>query len=97
MSVTLQSTAAMLLERAQPQQRTVLRRLTRLRRSIRLHLLVAGLCRTMALIVGLVAVSLIVDRWLRLDLSSRMVLGVERWSRSACSVGAGSSLRFGYV
>jgi hypothetical protein len=76
MSVTLQPDhAAVLLDRAQPQRRGVARRLTGLRRSIRWQLLVSGLAQTLALIVSLAACSLVADRWLRLELSSRLALG----------------------
>jgi hypothetical protein len=55
-------------------RRQVQRRLTGIRRSMRAHLFWEGLAWTVAAVVGLAALSLLIDRWLRPELSSRLVL-----------------------
>lgn len=60
----------------QPERRIVMRRLRVLRRKLRRHLVVSGLVRLFALVLALCAVSFAVDRWLRLETSTRIALGV---------------------
>jgi hypothetical protein len=89
MSVTLERPpkTSELIEQAEPERRTLARRLARLRGKIRRNLLIAGLAKTVALVVGLAVLSLLVDRLLRLETSSRVVLllaaivgiGVAAW------------------
>ena len=64
-----------LIERAEPQRR-MLARGWLVCATIRRHLLVEGLVRTLALLVGLAAVSLLFDRLLRMETASRVVLAV---------------------
>jgi hypothetical protein len=55
-------------------RRQLQRRLAGIRGAMRAHLFWEGLAWTVAAVVGLAALSLLVDRWLRLELSSRLVL-----------------------
>ena len=76
MNATLESPQARPLpHEAEPQRYALAQRLASLRRVIRWNLLMAGLTRTLALVIGLCAVSLVVDRLLRLETSSRIALG----------------------
>jgi hypothetical protein len=77
MSVTLQPRPTReLIQRAEPQRRALARRLARLRGTIRWHLLTGGLLRVVVLALGLAAASLLLDRLLRMETSSRVALAL---------------------
>ena len=70
-------------------QRQLLDRFEQFRRRVRTHLLLEGVARVLAELVGLVLLSFALDRLFRLGLTSRVIYSVlalgfvDRWGRSA--------------